>query len=132
MLGNFSIDHMVLTVKSIKDAKDFYVSVLGMKYEEFYADSTNELRSCLKFGSQKINLHQKDNLIYPGAKNPTTGSADICLISDVDIKEWLAIFKKFNIDIVNGPVNQVGAEKDLYSIYVRDPDLNLVEISNYK
>ena len=103
-----------------------------MKYEEFFVDNTNELRSCLKFGNQKINLHQKDNLIYPGAENPTTGSADICLISDIDIKEWLAIFKKFNIGIVNGPVNQVGAEKDLYSIYVRDPDLNLVEISNYK
>tara|TARA_B100000686_G_C16350264_1_gene742462 strand:- start:5 stop:316 length:312 start_codon:yes stop_codon:yes gene_type:complete len=103
-----------------------------MKYEEFNIDNSKEIRSCLKFGNQKINLHQLDNLIFPGAKSPTLGSADICFISNKNINEWLSIFKNNNIEVIKGPINQVGATNNLISIYVRDPDFNLVEIANYK
>ena len=127
-----SLDHIVLTVKSITKSKYFYSEILGLKYEEFKSDESDEYRSCLKFGNQKINLHQQDNLIQPGAKFPTTGSADICFISKLSINEWVKILDKNNVKIVKGPVSQVGANKNLRSIYIRDPDFNLVEIANYK
>ena len=127
-----SLDHIVLTVRSINKTKLFYSEILGLKYEEFKDDDRDEYRSCLKFGDQKINLHQVDNLIYPGAKLPTSGSADICFISEVSVEDWINIFHTHNIKIVKGPINQIGAKKKLKSIYVRDPDLNLVEIANIK
>ena len=131
-MGILTIDHIVLTVKSVDASKYFYCDILGMEYEEFMSEESTKPRACLKFGNQKINLHQIDNLIHPGANNPTTGSADICFTSNKNVKEWILIFEKENIDIVKGPVDQLGAIKQLNSIYVRDPDLNLVEIANYK
>tara|TARA_B100000579_G_scaffold390874_1_gene365672 strand:+ start:416 stop:811 length:396 start_codon:yes stop_codon:yes gene_type:complete len=125
-----SIDHLVLTVKDINKTVDFYCNILGMKYEEFKLSKDSNTRKCIKFGKQKINLHEYDNLIIPGAKLPRPGTGDICFISEIDILEWKNIFIKNSINIEYGPTDQVGADGKLRSIYVRDPDENLIEIAN--
>ena len=125
-----SIDHIVLTVKDINKTIDFYCNLLGMKYEEFRINNNSEVRKCLKFGIQKINLHTSDNIIKPGAKIPKPGTGDICFISDIDVLEWQKIFISNSINIEFGPTTQIGAKGELFSIYVRDPDENLIEIAN--
>ncbi len=125
-----SIDHIVLTVKDINRTVNFYCNILGMKYEEFKLSKNSNSRKCLKFGKQKINLHESNNLINPGAKLPKPGTADICFISEINILEWKNIFLKNSINIEFGPTDQIGADSKLRSIYVRDPDENLIEIAN--
>ena len=125
-----SIDHIVLTVRNINKSVDFYCNILGMKYEEFKLNKDSNLRKCLKFGKQKINLHEYDNLIIPGANIAKPGTADICFISEIDILEWRKIFITNSINIEFGPTDQLGADAKLRSIYVRDPDKNLIEIAN--
>ena len=125
-----SIDHIVLTIKDLNKTIDFYCNILGMKLEEFKVSYDSEIRKCLKFGNQKINLHEHDNLIKPGARVPKPGTGDICFISDVDVSVWKKKFLKNSIDIEYGPIKQIGADGFLLSIYVRDPDQNLIEIAN--
>lgn len=125
-----SIDHIVLTVKNINKTIDFYCNILGMKFEEFRVNNNSEIRQCLKFGNQKINIHDYKNLIKPGAKIPRPGTGDICFISDIDVLEWQKIFISNSINIEFGPTKQIGAKGELFSIYVRDPDENLIEIAN--
>lgn len=121
------IDHIVLTVTDIEQTIWFYCDVLGMEEVEFAED-----RIALKFGNQKINLHPLESDISPRAGRPTAGSVDICLISQTSIDEVMAMLEKHGIDIEEGPVTRTGATGKIISVYCRDPDGNLIEISNYE
>ncbi|HEB83190.1 MAG TPA: VOC family protein [Gammaproteobacteria bacterium] len=119
------IDHLVLTVRDIPTTLDFYTQVLGMRAIRF-----GEGRHALAFGRQKINLHQAGREFEPKAAQPLPGSADLCLLTDTDIKQVIAHLKSQDIAIIAGPVKRTGATGALLSVYIRDPDANLLEISN--
>lgn len=121
-----SIDHIVLTVKDINQTCDFYSRIMNMEVVKF-----GNGRKALKFGNQKINLHQLGNEIEPKAHKPTSGSVDLCFISTTPIEEIIKELNKKNVVIMDGPVARTGAIGKIESIYFRDPDLNLIEISNY-
>jgi catechol 2,3-dioxygenase-like lactoylglutathione lyase family enzyme len=121
------IDHVVLTVQDIATSINFYSSILGMKEEMFGAG-----RKALSFGKYKFNLHQLGQEFDLKAQYPTAGSLDICLISSTPIEEVVKFLKSKNIAIQEGPVTRTGATGKILSIYIRDPDLNLIEISNYE
>ncbi len=120
------IDHLVLTVKDIETTVKFYVSVLGMQKEEFGAG-----RLALKFGNQKINLHQVGKEFEPKADKPVSGSADLCFITDVPLDEVMEHVRSHGVVLLEGPVKRTGATGPINSVYFRDPDLNLIEVSNY-
>ena len=119
------LDHLVLTVASIENTCNFYQTVLGFEVITFKSD-----RKALKLGNQKINLHQQGNEFEPKALQPTPGSADLCFISDTPISEVVAHLNQLNIQIEEGPVERTGAMHPILSVYIRDPDQNLIEISN--
>jgi catechol 2,3-dioxygenase-like lactoylglutathione lyase family enzyme len=121
-----SLDHIVLTVSDIESTVVFYTQVLGMRLEVF-----GENRRALFFGQQKINLHPANEPLKPHANLPTPGSADFCFITQVPIYEFITHLKQLNIQIEEGPVLRTGALGQIISVYLRDPDLNLIEISNY-
>lgn len=121
------IDHLVLTVKNISETVRFYESVMGMKRVEF-----SEGRVALTFGNQKINLHELDNEFEPKAGNVKNGSADLCFIIDTPIVDAVTELKNKNINIIEGPIKRTGATGKIISVYFRDPDLNLIEVSNYE
>ena len=121
-----NIDHLVLTVADIEKTVDFYTSILGFEVLVF-----GENRKALTFGNQKINLHQKGKEFEPKAEHPTCGSADLCFISETNIHEVLQELKEKNIEIIEGIVERTGALGKIQSVYFRDPDLNLIEVSNY-
>jgi len=120
------IDHIVLTVTSISESCEFYHNVLGMEILTFA-----EGRKALRFGNQKINLHQKGNEVEPKADLPTPGSADLCFIATDTIAEIKDHLEKVQCAIILGPVERTGAHGRIISVYFRDPDQNLIEISNY-
>ena len=120
------IDHLVLTVKNIDRTCDFYVNVFGMELVSF-----NETRKALKFGEQKINLHEQGKEFEPKAGLPTPGSADICFVTSLPLEEVHQHLISKGVAIEEGPVQRTGAEGPIMSIYVRDPDHNLIEISRY-
>ena len=120
------LDHLVLTVKDIEATVKFYVSVLGMQKEEFGAG-----RLALKYGNQKINLHQVGKEFEPKADRQTSGSADLCFITDVPLDEAMEHVRSNGIEIIEGPVKRTGAVGPINSFYFRDPDMNLIEVSNY-
>lgn len=122
-----TLDHLVLTVKDIEKTVEFYTKVLGMKKEIF-----KETRVALKYGNQKINLHQLGNEFEPKAKNVKDGSADLCFIIDVPLEKAIEHIHSLGIKIEEGIVQRTGANGNIDSIYIRDPDLNLIELSNYK
>jgi catechol 2,3-dioxygenase-like lactoylglutathione lyase family enzyme len=119
-------DHIVLTVSSIELTCGFYARVLGMTMETLGAG-----RTALHFGNQKINLHIAGNELEPKAKAPFPGSADLCLIANTPMEEVIAHLKAMSVPIEVGPVTRAGATGEIESVYIRDPDGNLVEISNY-
>ena len=121
-----SIDHFVLTVRNIEATCEFYTRVLGMQVVTF-ADE----RKALQFGQQKINLHQAGKEFEPKAMSPIPGSGDFCLITQTPLYEVIAHIRSYGIEIVEGPVQKTGAIGTLNSVYLRDPDGNLVEVSNY-
>lgn len=121
-----SIDHLVLTVKDITKTVEFYTTILGMEKEIF-----KENRVALKFGSQKINLHQLGAEFEPKALNVKEGSADLCFITQTNIVEFKDYIESLDIPIIEGVVKRTGAMGEINSIYLRDPDGNLIEISNY-
>lgn len=121
-----SLDHLVLTVKNIEATCQFYQDILGMQVITF-----GEGRKALKFGQQKFNLHQAGNEFEPKANKPLPGAIDLCLISETPLETIIKELKTQNISIEEGPISRTGATGDICSIYVRDPDLNLIEISNY-
>ena len=120
------IDHLVLTVADIDSTVSFYATVLGMRRVEFAGG-----RVALAFGRQKINLHRLGAEFEPHAGRVQAGSADLCFIVDDPLDEALAQLQKFGVEIIEGPVARTGAEGALRSLYFRDPDGNLIEVSNY-
>lgn len=125
MISINRLDHLVLTVKDIDETVKFYEK-LGMKKEIF-----KETRVALKFGNQKINLHKLGAEFEPKAFNVKEGSADLCFIVEEDLEEIVKYLKSLNIKIEEGIVLRTGAIGDIKSIYLRDPDKNLIELSNY-
>ena len=121
------LDHLVLTVKDIDKTVEFYTIVLGMEKELFKGD-----RVALKFGNQKINLHKLGNEFEPKAYNVKEGSADLCFIINTPLIEAKSYIESLGIKIEEGIVNRTGAIGEIESIYLRDPDKNLIELSNYK
>lgn len=121
-----NIDHLVLTVADIEKTVAFYTQVLGFEVVTF-----GDNRKALTFGNQKINLHQKGKEFEPKAEHPTAGSADLCFISSTDVHEVVEELKQKNIEIIEGIVDRTGALGKIKSVYFRDPDLNLIEVSNY-
>jgi catechol 2,3-dioxygenase-like lactoylglutathione lyase family enzyme len=119
------LDHLVLTVASIDATCDFYARALGMAVETFGAD-----RKALRFGDQKINLHQAGHEFEPKALRPMPGSADLCFIAATPLAEVVAHLQALGIAIEEGPVGRTGATGPIRSVYLRDPDANLIEISN--
>ena len=125
------IDHVVITVKDLNKTIHFYKNILGMKLEEFCSSSNNnQIRYAVSFGSQKINIHEEKKPIKPNALNPYSGSMDICFISKNKINDWVHHLVKKGINIEIGPERKTGAFGPILSIYIRDPDFNLIEISN--
>lgn len=120
------IDHVVLTVKDMNKTIDFYTSILGFELITF----GKENRKALKFGSYKFNIHTLDKKFTPLAKNPSSGSLDICLISDTPLSDVVSFLHSKNVPIELGPIQRTGANKKIMSVYVRDPDENLIEIAN--
>ncbi|MGQ3488020.1 VOC family protein [Roseovarius pacificus] len=124
-----SLDHLVLTVADIEKTVAFYRDVLGMTPQKFTpADGTT--RWALTFGPQKINLHQSGAEFDPKAAHPKPGSADLCFLSEISLDDWAAHLRKHGVSIIEGPVPRTGATGPLLSLYLRDPDGNLLEISN--
>ena len=123
-----ALDHLVLTVVNIQKTLEFYCDVLGMQAEEFHPKD-GSTRWALKFGCQKINLHQAGHEFLPKAHGPQPGSADLCFLSTTPIAEWQQHLQRFGQEVVEGPVPRTGATGPILSIYLRDPDQNLIEIS---
>ncbi len=125
-----SIDHFVLTVANIAATCAFYERTLGMSVERFRPADGSAERVALKFGRQKINLHQAGAEFTPHARKPVSGSGDFCLIASTPITQVQAHLVACGVAIEPGPVPRTGATGKLKSIYFRDPDGNLVEVSN--
>ena len=118
------LDHIVLTTAHTEQCIDFYTRVLGMKFERF-----GEGRMALKFAGQKINLHEKGKEFEPRAALAAPGTLDICFIAAIRLEDVIARLAACNVPIIEGPVMKTGAQGPIRSVYVRDPDGNLVEIS---
>jgi catechol 2,3-dioxygenase-like lactoylglutathione lyase family enzyme len=127
-----SIDHFVLTVADIAATCAFYEKALGMGVERFRPADGSAERVALKFGSQKINLHQAGAEFRPHARKPVAGSGDFCLITNTPIDKVKAHLIECGVAVELGPVPRTGAVGKLTSIYFRDPDGNLVEVANRK
>jgi catechol 2,3-dioxygenase-like lactoylglutathione lyase family enzyme len=121
------IDHVVLTTRDLAACLRFYAEVLGMKLEKF--QTPTETRLALKFGNQKINVHEWGREFTPRAHVAAPGTLDLCFIASTSLEDVIQKLKKNNIEILDGPVLKTGATSKIRSVYVRDPDLNLVEIS---
>ena len=121
-----SLDHIVITARDLNATIDFYTRALGMTLETFGAG-----RKALRFGDQKFNLHQAGdkNITDIYARTPTPGSLDLCLLAAVPLDEVIARLKAENIPIELGPTKRTGARWPIRSVYLRDPDQNLIEIS---
>jgi catechol 2,3-dioxygenase-like lactoylglutathione lyase family enzyme len=119
-----SIDHIVLTVRDLDATVAFY-GALGMRREDF-----GQGRIALAFGTQKFNLHRAGHEFEPKAERPTPGSADLCLLTKTPLDVVIASLEASGIPILEGPIERTGAQGPIRSVYIRDPDLNLVEISN--
>lgn len=125
MINILNLDHIVLTVKNIDKTVEFYEK-LGMKKEIF-----KNSRVALKFANQKINLHQLGKEFEPKAYNVKEGSADLCFIINEELEDIINYLNKNKINIEEGIVQRTGAQGNIKSIYIRDPDMNLIELSNY-
>lgn len=123
------LDHLVLTTSHEAACIDFYTRILGMRLESFIGGMPPVERKAFKFGNQKINLHIKGKEFEPKADLPTPGSLDLCFIADRPLKEVIAHLQAVGWPIIEGPGMRTGATSKINSIYVRDPDQNLIEIS---
>ncbi len=123
------LDHLVLTTANEQDCIVFYTDVLGMTLERFIGGTPPVERKAFKFGNQKINLHIKGHEFDPKAHVPTPGALDLCFISSLPLERVISKLQGCNWPIAQGPVVRTGATGKIRSIYVRDPDRNLIEIS---
>ena len=119
------LDHLVITVADSERTIQFYRDILGMKLETF-----GDNRQALHFGEQKINIHVAGREFRPHAAAPAPGSADLCFISPVALEDIIASLKNHGVAIELGPVQRAGAAGPIRSVYIRDPDGNLIEIAN--
>ena len=122
-----AIDHLVLTVKDIDATCSFYARGLGMTVTTFHGS-----RKALSFGVQKINLHPYGKEFDPKAQAPTPGSADLCFVTSVPIRDIITHLASCGVNLLEGPVQRTGARGPMVSVYFRDPDGNLIEVSNYE
>jgi catechol 2,3-dioxygenase-like lactoylglutathione lyase family enzyme len=120
------LDHLVLTTTHLDRCIDFYTRVLGMRLETFGAG-----RKALRFGNQKINLHEAGREFEPKAARPTPGGLDLCFVADRPLDDVVARLDALGAPIIEGPVERTGATGPIRSVYLRDPDRNLIEISEY-
>jgi catechol 2,3-dioxygenase-like lactoylglutathione lyase family enzyme len=123
------LDHVVLTTTDEAACVRFYTEVLGMRLESFVAGTPPVERKALKFGAQKINLHVRGREFEPKAHLPVPGALDLCFIASRPLDDVIAQLQRCNVPIVEGPVLRTGATSRIRSVYVRDPDLNLIEIA---
>ncbi len=123
------LDHLVLTTAKETECIDFYTRVLGMKLEAFIGGTPPVERKAFKFGTQKINLHIKGREFEPKANAPTPGALDLCFLADRPLTEVIRQLEKEAWPIIEGPIVRTGATAKINSVYVRDPDQNLIEIS---
>ena len=123
-----ALDHLVLTVADIDATVAFYTDILGMTAEQFTPKGSPP-RWALKFGAQKINLHKAGAEFEPKAAQPVPGSADLCFLTETPLADWTRHLADHGVVIEDGPVPRTGAMGPLNSIYIRDPDRNLIEIS---
>jgi catechol 2,3-dioxygenase-like lactoylglutathione lyase family enzyme len=119
-----ALDHVVLTVRSVAKTIEFYTQVLGMR-EVTFGDG----RKALHFGSQKLNLHPADHVLDPNVKHATPGSADLCFLVAGSLEVWIKKLSDRGIRIILGPVSRIGASGPIRSIYLYDPDENLLELA---
>ncbi len=120
-----SLDHLVLTVADVAATCAFYQRVLGMEVVTFGVGL-----KALAFGTQKINLHQSGREFEPKAQRPTPGSADLCFLTSVPLAQVQAHLTACGVVVSEGPVQRTGAQGPILSVYFRDPDLNLIDVSN--
>ena len=123
------LDHLVLTTAHEAACIRFYTQALGMRLETFVGGTPPVARKAFVFGSQKINLHVKGREFEPKAQLPTPGALDLCFMASVPLDQVIARLREAGVAIVEGPVLRTGAVSKIRSVYVRDPDLNLIEIS---
>lgn len=121
------IDHIVLTTRDKAACIRFYTEALGMKLEAFH--TATEERLALKFGNQKINLHEWGREFTPRAHVAAPGTLDLCFIAAVPLEQVVNRLNEMRVPVLEGPVMKTGATGPIRSVYVRDPDLNLIEIS---
>lgn len=127
MIG--SLDHLVLTTFDEAACVDFYTRVLGMQLETFVGGTPPVERKAFKFGRQKINLHVRGREFEPKAHTPVPGALDLCFLASVPLDEVIAHLARERWPVIEGPVLRTGATSKIRSVYVRDPDLNLIELS---
>jgi catechol 2,3-dioxygenase-like lactoylglutathione lyase family enzyme len=120
------LDHVVLTVADLEATIDFYTRALGMSVRAFEGG-----RLALRFGDQKINLHEAGHEFEPKARRPTAGSGDLCFVVDGSLDAWEEHLHEAGVHVIEGPVPRSGALGPMTSIYLRDPDGNLIELSTY-
>jgi catechol 2,3-dioxygenase-like lactoylglutathione lyase family enzyme len=120
------IDHVVLTVEDLEATLEFYTRVMRMSVRSFEGG-----RLALRFGSQKINLHEAGQEFQPHARRPQPGSADLCFVTEAGVDDWLEHLAAQGVDVVEGPVRRLGALGPMTSVYFRDPDGNLIEVASY-
>jgi catechol 2,3-dioxygenase-like lactoylglutathione lyase family enzyme len=120
------IDHMVFTVQDVEATCAFYARAFGMEVVTF-----GEGRKALQFGQSKINLHQYGREFEPKARHPAPGTQDICLVTSVPLKDVVQHLQRAGVAILEGPVSRTGARGTMESVYVRDPDGNLIEVARY-
>jgi catechol 2,3-dioxygenase-like lactoylglutathione lyase family enzyme len=123
------LDHLVLTTSHETACIDFYTRVMGMTLENFVGGTPAVERRAFKFGNQKINLHVKGREFEPKAHSPVPGALDLCFIASVPLDAVIRNLQAANWPIIEGPVMRTGATQKIRSVYLRDPDLNLIEIS---
>jgi len=124
-----SLDHLVLTTSDEAACVDFYTRVLGMTLETFTGGTPPVERKAFKFGQQKINLHVRGREFEPKAHLPVPGALDLCFLASVPLAEVITRLERERWPVIEGPVLRTGATQKIRSVYVRDPDLNLIEIS---
>ena len=124
-----ALDHLVLTVADIAQTVAFYCEVLGMQVIEFAA-ADGSRRWALKFGAQKVNLHQAGASFAPHAAFPSLGTADLCFVPPTPLGDWQNYLAARSVEVIHGPVARSGSQGLMQSLYIRDPDGNLLEISN--
>jgi len=124
------LDHLVLTVRALSRTIDFYTRVLGMT-EQTFQGSAGPPRKALRFGRQKLNLHEAGREFEPKAQAPAPGTADLCFITETPLTEVMAHVQASGVPLLLPPSTRTGALGPIQSIYLRDPDGNLIEVSNY-